>query len=256
MTTSAPSRRWTCWRRGSGRSSAGRNARSGWTCWTGAWPRWGWMPPRTGGIGTCAATARCRTPGSGWASSGWCSTPPACPTSATPYPTRARRGARTSEMTVPTRDDALALMHEYVQSESLRRHMYAVEAACRAYARRFGEDEVLYGLAGLLHDFDYERFPGEHPLPGTALLRERGYPEEVVHAIPAPYAVRTGVTPETLLDRTLCACDEITGLVTAAALVRPSRSVADLEARSVLKKMKDRQFAAGVDREEVRLHAD
>ena len=157
---------------------------------------------------------------------------------------------------VPSRDDALALVHEYVQSESLRRHMYAVEAACRAYARRFGEDEALYGLAGLLHDFDYERFPAEHPLPGTALLRERGYPEPVVHAIQAHYAARTGVAPETLLDRILCACDEITGLITAAALVRPSRSVADLEARSVLKKMKDRQFAAGVDREEVRLHAE
>ncbi|HET6230266.1 MAG TPA: HD domain-containing protein [Longimicrobiaceae bacterium] len=152
---------------------------------------------------------------------------------------------------LPSREDALALVHEHVQSESLRRHMYSVEAACRAYARKFGEDEELFGLAGLVHDFDYERFPDEHPLPGVAILRERGYPDEVVHAVQAHYAARTGVQPESVLDRTLCACDEVTGLVTAAALVRPSRSVMDLEAKSVLKKFKDRAFAAGVDREEV-----
>lgn len=155
-------------------------------------------------------------------------------------------------MPIPSRDDALALVHEHVQSESLRRHMLSVEAACRAYARRFGEDEEIFGLAGLVHDFDYERFPEEHPLPGVAILRERGYPDEVVHAVQAHYAVRTGVAPETLLDRTLCACDEVTGLITAAALVRPSRSVMDLEAKSVLKKFKDKAFAAGVDREEVK----
>ncbi len=146
---------------------------------------------------------------------------------------------------LPSREQALALVHEHVESESLRRHMYSVEAACRAYARRFGEDEELYGIAGLVHDFDYEKFPEEHPLPGAAILRERGYPEELVHAVLAHYAVRTGVQPETRLDRTLCACDEITGLVTAAALVRPSKSVMDLEAKSVMKKFKDRQFAAG-----------
>jgi predicted hydrolase (HD superfamily) len=155
-------------------------------------------------------------------------------------------------MPLPTRDQALALMHEWVESESLRRHMYAVEAACRAYARRWGEDEELFGIAGLLHDFDYERHPDEHPLPGVEVLRARGYPAPLLHAVLAHYTARTGVAPETLLDRTLHACDEITGLVTAAALVRPSRSVADLEAKSVLKKMKDRAFAAGVDREEVR----
>ncbi|MBW3570291.1 MAG: HDIG domain-containing protein [Gemmatimonadetes bacterium] len=154
-------------------------------------------------------------------------------------------------MTLPSRDDALALMHQHVRGESLRRHMYAVEAACRAYARRFGEDEELYGLAGLLHDFDYEEYPDEHPLRGVEMLRERGYPGELLHAVLAHYAARTGVHPESRLDRTLHACDEITGLVTAAALVRPSRSVMDLEARSVLKKMKDRQFAAGVDRDDV-----
>lgn len=151
----------------------------------------------------------------------------------------------------PTRADARALVHEFVESESLRRHMYAVEAACRAYARRWGEDEEMYGLAGLVHDFDYERFPEEHPLPGAEILRERGYPAEVVHAVLAHYAPRTGVQPESQLDRTLWACDEVTGLVTAAALVRPSRSVMDLEAKSVMKKFKDRSFAAGVDREEV-----
>lgn len=153
---------------------------------------------------------------------------------------------------LPPRDDALALMHEHVESESLRRHMYSVEAACRAYARKFGEDEDLYGIAGLVHDFDYEKFPDEHPLHGAEVLRGRGYPEELVHAVLAHYAAKTGVQPETLLDRTLRACDEITGLVTAAALVRPSKSVMDLEAKSVMKKFKDKAFAAGVDRDEVR----
>jgi putative nucleotidyltransferase with HDIG domain len=154
-------------------------------------------------------------------------------------------------MNLPSRDSALALMHRYVDSESLRRHMYSVEAACRAYARKFGEDEDLYGIAGLVHDFDYEKRPDEHPLPGAEILREEGYPEELVHAVLAHNSERTGVQPERLLDRTLRACDEITGLITAAALVRPSKSVMDLEAKSVMKKMKDRAFAAGVSREEV-----
>ena len=157
---------------------------------------------------------------------------------------------------LPEREDALALMHQHVQSESLRRHMYSVEAACRAYARRWDEDEATYGLAGLLHDYDYEEHPDEHPLHGVAELREHGYPEVVVRAILSHYATRTGVHPESKLERTLHACDEITGLVTAAALVRPSRSVMDLEAKSVLKKMKDKAFAAGVDREEVRRAAE
>jgi putative nucleotidyltransferase with HDIG domain len=159
-------------------------------------------------------------------------------------------------MSLPSRAEALALVHEHVASESLRRHMLAVEAACRAYARQQGADEELYGLAALLHDFDYEQYPDEHPLPGAEILRQRGYPEEVVRAILAHNEARTGVAPESLLERTLCACDEITGLITAAALVRPSRSVMDLEAKSVMKKMKDRAFAAGVDREEVRHHAE
>ena len=157
---------------------------------------------------------------------------------------------------LPPREESRALRHGSVESESLRRHMYSVEAACRAYARVFGEDEELYGQAGLLHDFDYEKFPGEHPVHGAALLRERGYPEALVHAVEAHYAERTGVEPATRLDRTLRACDEITGLVTAAALVRPSRSVMDLEANSVLKKIKDNAFAAGVDRDDMRKAAD
>lgn len=157
---------------------------------------------------------------------------------------------------LPSREQALALLHAWVTGESLRRHMYAVEAACRAYARRWGEDEALFGLAGLLHDLDYERHPDEHPLRAVRVLREHGYPEPLLHAVLAHYPARTGVVAETRLDLTLRACDEITGLITAAALVRPSRSVADLEARSVLKKMKDRAFAAGVDREEVRRAAE
>jgi putative nucleotidyltransferase with HDIG domain len=152
---------------------------------------------------------------------------------------------------LPPRSEALALMHAHVDAESLRRHMYAVEAAMRAYARKLGEDEELFGITGLVHDLDYEKRPDEHPLPCAEVLREHGYPEELVHAVLAHNQPRTHVEPETLLDRTLRACDEITGLITAAALVRPSRSVNDLEAKSVMKKFKDRAFAAGVDREEV-----
>jgi putative nucleotidyltransferase with HDIG domain len=155
-----------------------------------------------------------------------------------------------------TRAEALELMHAHVDGESLRRHMYAVEAAMRAYARKMGEDEELYGITGLVHDFDYEKRPDEHPLPAAEVLRENGYPEELVHAVLAHNEPRTGVAPETLLDRTLRACDEVTGLITAAALVRPSRSLHDLEAKSVMKKFKDRAFAAGVDREEVQHAAE
>jgi putative nucleotidyltransferase with HDIG domain len=154
-------------------------------------------------------------------------------------------------MPLPSRDSALTLMHHFVDSESLRRHMYAVEAAMRAYARKLGEDEELYGITGLVHDMDYEKRPEEHPLPAAEELRERGYPEELVHAVLAHNHERTGVEPETRLDRILLACDEVTGLIMAAALVRPSRSVMDLEAKSVMKKFKDRAFAAGVNREEV-----
>ena len=158
---------------------------------------------------------------------------------------------------LPSRADALALMHEYTLSESLRKHMLAVEAAMRAYAAQFGEDPERWGLAGLMHDFDYERFPNanhaadaEHPAEGARLLRARGYPDDVVTAIlgHAPY---TGVARSTRMARTLFAVDELTGLITATALVKPSRSVHDVDARSVRKKMKDKAFARGVSREDV-----
>jgi putative nucleotidyltransferase with HDIG domain len=152
---------------------------------------------------------------------------------------------------VPTREEALQLLNEWVENPSLRNHMKAVEAAVRFYARKFGEDEETWGLAGLLHDLDWEKYPEEHPLKAVEELRRRGYPEEVLHAILAHRADFTGVEPETQLDRTLFACDELTGLITATALMRPN-GIDDLEPKSVMKKMKDRAFAAGVDREEVR----
>jgi putative nucleotidyltransferase with HDIG domain len=160
-------------------------------------------------------------------------------------------------MSLPARTDALALVHEYTASESLRKHMLAVEAAMRAYARRFGEDEERWGLAGLLHDFDYERYPNaeqradaEHPSEGVRILRERGYPDDVLEAI-LGHATYTGVPRTTTMARALFAVDELTGLVTATALVKPTRSVHDVDARSVRKKMKDRAFARGVNREDV-----
>lgn len=160
-------------------------------------------------------------------------------------------------MTLPSRDDALAIVHEYTQSESLRKHMYAVEAAMRAYAASFGEDEERWGLAGLLHDFDYERWPNaehradaEHPAEGVRILRSKGYPDDVLEAI-LGHAQYTGVPRVTRMARTLFAVDELTGLITATALVKPTKSVHDVDARSVLKKMKDKAFARGVNREDV-----
>ena len=156
-----------------------------------------------------------------------------------------------------TREDALALLHEYTASESLRKHMLAVEAAMRAYAERFGEDPERWGLAGLLHDFDYERWPNEehsptdgHPAAGVRILREKGYPEDVLEAI-LGHATYSGVPRRTPMAKTLFAVDELTGLVTATALVRPTRSVHDVDARAVRKKMKDKAFARGVNREDV-----
>ena len=156
---------------------------------------------------------------------------------------------------MPTRDDAVRLLEEWVENENLRKHMFAVEAAVRSYARDRGADEDLWGLAGLLHDLDWEKYPEEHPLKAADALRERDYPEEVIHAILAHRADFTGVEPETELDRTLVACDELTGLITAAALVRPN-GIDDLKPKSVKKKMKDSSFAAGVDRESVRHGAE
>jgi putative nucleotidyltransferase with HDIG domain len=162
-----------------------------------------------------------------------------------------------SDSPLPSRDEALALVHEYTASESLRAHMLSVEAAMRAYAMKFGEDPERWGLAGLVHDFDYERFPNnahspteEHPAEGVRVLRARGYPEDVLQAIMG-HATYCAVPRETKMAQTLFAVDELTGLVTASALVRPSRSVLDLEASSVKKKMKDKHFAKGVNRADV-----
>ncbi len=158
---------------------------------------------------------------------------------------------------LPTRDDALALMHEYTQSDSLRKHMLSVEAAMRAYAEKNGEDVERWGLAGLIHDFDYERFPNdghspteEHPSEGVRILRERGWPEDILEAIMG-HALYTNTPRVTPMAKTLFAVDELTGLITATALVRPSKSVHEVEAKSVRKKMKDKAFARGVSREDV-----
>ena len=162
---------------------------------------------------------------------------------------------------LPSRDDALALQHEYTQSDSLRKHMLAVEAAMRAYANRFGEDPDRWGLTGLIHDFDYERFPNKehsptegHPAQGVGVLRERGWPEDILQAI-LGHATYSGVPRETRMAKALFAVDELTGLVTATALVRASRSILEVDARSVRKKMKDKAFARGVNREDVILGA-
>lgn len=159
--------------------------------------------------------------------------------------------------TLPSRADALALVHEYTQSASLRKHMLAVETAMRAYADHFGADADRWGLAGLVHDFDYERWPNadhlpdaEHPAEGVRILRSLGYPEDVLQAI-LGHANYSGVPRETLMAKALFAVDELTGLITATALVRPSRSVLEVDARSVQKKMKDKAFARGVSREDV-----
>ncbi len=161
-----------------------------------------------------------------------------------------------------TRDEALSLMHEYTASDSLRRHMYAVEAAMRACARRSGEDEDTWGLVGLLHDFDYERWPNEahsptegHPAEGVRLLAQRGLPEPLQRAI-LGHASYSGVPRDTPMARALFAVDELCGFLVACALVRPSKSLADLEVSSVKKKLKDKAFARGVNRDEVRQGAE
>ena len=155
------------------------------------------------------------------------------------------------------RDAAWELLAEYTQSENLRKHGLAVEAALRGYARKFAEDELLWGTVGLLHDFDYERWPSldDHPFRGAEILRKQGYPEVVVLAI-LSHADYTGVPRESKLEHTLFACDEMSGFVTAASLVRPSKSVLDLAAKSVKKRMKDKAFARGVSRDDLRLGAE
>jgi putative nucleotidyltransferase with HDIG domain len=151
-----------------------------------------------------------------------------------------------------TRDEALSLVREYVKTEGLVRHMLSVEACLRFYAEKFGEDVETWGMLGLIHDFDWEIHPtlDKHPVAGAPILRERGVSEDIIQDI-LSHGVDTGVPRDTQRRKALYACDEITGLVTAVALVRPSRSLLDLEPSSVKKKWKDRAFAAGTDRAEM-----
>ena len=155
------------------------------------------------------------------------------------------------------REEALAIVRAYVKNENLVRHMLAVEAAMRFYAEKLNDDEETWGLTGLLHDFDWEIHPTleEHPQAGAPILRERGVPEEIVRAI-LSHADHTGVPRQTQMEKALFACDEITGLVTAVALVRPSRSLHDLKVSSVKKKWKDKAFAAGANRDEIAQSAE
>jgi len=162
-----------------------------------------------------------------------------------------------TDQPLPSRDKTLALMQEYTASDSLRKHMLSVEAAMRAYAEKFGEDPERWGTTGLIHDFDYERYPNSehsptegHPAEGVRVLRSRGYPEDILEAI-LGHATYSGVPRESLMAKTLFAVDELTGLITATALVRPTRNVNEVEAKSVRKKMKDKAFARGVSREDV-----
>jgi predicted hydrolase (HD superfamily) len=160
-------------------------------------------------------------------------------------------------MTTMSRDAAWQLLTEWTQSDSLRKHALAVEAAVRGYARTSGEDEDAWGIVALLHDFDYERYPSldDHPYRGCEELQRRGYPEWVTRAI-LSHAEYSGVPRESRLEKTLFACDEMAGFVTAASLVRPSRSVLDLEAPSVIKRMKDKAFARAVNRDDLKRGAE
>jgi putative nucleotidyltransferase with HDIG domain len=150
------------------------------------------------------------------------------------------------------RDSAWNLLCEFTQSDSLRKHMLAVEACMRAYARKFGEDEEKWGITGLLHDFDYEKYPTpeEHPFVGNKILEERGYPEDLRRAI-LSHAEYSGVKRESKMEKTLFACDELAGFITATALVKPGKSLAEVEAKSVRKKMKDKAFARSVNRDDI-----
>jgi putative nucleotidyltransferase with HDIG domain len=163
---------------------------------------------------------------------------------------------------MPNREDAWKLLCEYTAGESLRKHALAVEACLRAYARKNGADEELWGITALLHDFDYERWPNaehsatsEHPFEGSKILRERGYPEEMIHAI-LGHADYSGVARVSALDHTLFACDELAGFLTACALVKPSKKIAEVETASVKKKLKDKAFARGVNRQDVHKGAE
>ncbi len=151
---------------------------------------------------------------------------------------------------VADRASALALLESWVENAGLRKHMLGVEAAVRHYARIHGEDEDLWGTAGLLHDLDWEKYPDEHPHRALAELKDRGYPDTILQAIAAHAPERTGVEPDGLLDKVLFACDELSGLVYACCLVRPT-GIDDLKPKSVTKKLKDKAFAAGVNRDDV-----
>ncbi len=163
-------------------------------------------------------------------------------------------------MSLPTREEAWKLVCEWIQSPNLRKHALAVEAAMRAYARRFGEDEELWGITGLVHDLDYERFPNMddqekgHPRTELRLFREWGWPEELIEAV-AGHAPFMGVPRRTLLAKTLFAVDELTGLITAVALVRPDKDIRSVKIKSIKKKWKDKRFAAGVNRADIELGA-
>jgi putative nucleotidyltransferase with HDIG domain len=159
---------------------------------------------------------------------------------------------------IMNRDDAWRLLTEYTKNESLLKHAMAVEAAVRGYARKFGEDEEGWGITALLHDFDYERWPtlGDHPVKGSEIMREKGYPDWMIRAILSHAMEITGVTRDSLLEKTLFACDEMAGFLTAASLVRPSKSILDLEANSVIKRMKDKAFARAISRDDLRAGAE
>jgi putative nucleotidyltransferase with HDIG domain len=157
---------------------------------------------------------------------------------------------------MPSREEAWQLVREYTQNQNLVRHMLAVEAAMRAYAGRYGADADLWGLAGLVHDFDYERNPDlsveGHPVVGARILRERGWPEEIVRAVLAHAGEYTGVQPESTMEKALVAVDELTGFLVAVALVRPTKDIRDItKISSIKKKWKDRAFAAAVNRQEI-----
>ena len=151
-----------------------------------------------------------------------------------------------------TRSEAWGLLTEFTQSESLRKHALAVEACMRSYARKFGEDEERWGIVGLIHDFDYEKYPSldDHPYKGSEILKQRGVPEEIRRAI-LSHADYTGVTRDSHLEKALFACDELAGFITATALVKPNRSLFEVDARSVRKRMKDKAFARSVKREDI-----
>jgi len=155
-------------------------------------------------------------------------------------------------MSWPSREEALKLLREYTTNENLIKHALAVEAAMRGYAEKFGEDPEKWGVVGLLHDFDYEKYPSpeDHPFKGAKILQERGYPQEMIRAILA-HGDHTAVPRETLLEKALYAVDELTGLIVAVALVRPSRKISEVEVKSVMKKWKDKAFARGVNREDI-----